>query len=48
MIFFMKLSSHPVRTGQARRGRPTELTALSMSNGLPGMVCYFMVPLDST
>ncbi len=45
----MKLSSHPVRTGQARRGRsakpfgilmavsPTEpLTALSMSNGLPG------------
>ena len=26
----------PVRTGQVRRGRSTELTALSMSNGLPG------------
>ncbi len=32
----MKLRAHPVSTGQVRRGRSTELTALSMSNGLPG------------
>jgi hypothetical protein len=36
-----------VRTGQARRGRSTELTALSMSNGLPGKVISLcIVPLD--
>jgi len=32
----MKLPAHPVRTGLARRGRSTKLTALSTSNGLPG------------
>jgi len=36
----MKLHAHPVRTGQARRGRSIPrfagLTALSRSNGLPG------------
>jgi hypothetical protein len=32
----VKLRGHPVKTGQARRGRSAELTALSMSNGLPG------------
>jgi hypothetical protein len=32
----MKLPGHPVRTGQARRGRSTDLSALSMSKGLPG------------
>ena len=38
----------PVRTGQARRGRSTELTALSISNGLPGNVISFhIVPLNS-
>ena len=43
----MKLPGHPVRTGQARRGRSTELTALSMSNGLPGkVISFYIVPLD--
>ena len=32
----MKLAAYPVKTGQARRGLSAELTALSMSNGLPG------------
>src|SRR4030043_876049 len=32
----MKLPGHPVRTGQARRGRSTDLSALSMSKGFPG------------
>src|SRR5512137_2380339 len=31
----VKLPAHPVRTGQARRGRSTEFTTLSISNGLP-------------
>jgi len=30
-----KLPGHPVRTGQARRGRSAELSALSMSKGFP-------------
>ncbi len=31
--FVVKLLGHPVRTGQARRGRSTELTALSIPSG---------------
>ena len=42
----LKLPGHPVRTGQARRGRSTELTALSMSNGLPGnVISFYILPL---
>ena len=39
----MKLPGHPVRTGQARWGRSTELTALSMSKGFPesNIILYF-------
>ena len=44
----MKLTGHPVQTGQARRGRSTELTALSMSNGLPGNgISFHIVPLPA-
>jgi hypothetical protein len=34
--YTIEAPGHPVETGQARRSRSTELTALSMSNGLPG------------
>ena len=44
----MKLTGHPVQTGQARRGRSTELTTLSMSNGLPGNgISFYIVPHGS-
>jgi hypothetical protein len=43
----VKLPAHPVRTGQARRGRSTELSALSMSKGFPARITLFhIVPLD--
>ena len=42
----VKLPGHPVKTGQARRGRSVKLTALSMSNGLPGKAVSFILPLD--
>ena len=38
-MFLSDLVRHlkvPVKTGQAHRGRSADLTALSMSNGLPG------------
>jgi len=42
----MKLPGHPVMAGQAHRGRSTELTALSMLNGLPGnVISFYIVPL---
>jgi len=44
----VKLPGHPVKTGQARRGRSTELTALSISNGLLGKeISFKFCPLTS-
>jgi len=39
----LKLPAHPVKTGQARRGRSTELSALSMSKGFPGRKLSFIL-----
>jgi hypothetical protein len=41
LFSYIETPGHPVSTGQARRGRSTVLTALSVSNGLPGKETSF-------